>query len=88
VPGPARYRYRIRVEGPISPDWQEWFGGMHIHPRGPFTELSGELPDLAALYGVLNHLAGLNLPLVSLRRTPGSSARHRAKNRSRRPAEI
>ena len=62
------YVYSIRVEGSLSPEWQEWFGGMEIIPAGDETLLRGTLPDLPALYGVLNHLSGLNLGLISVER--------------------
>jgi hypothetical protein len=60
--------YTIRVEGSLSPEWQDWFGGMEILPAGKETLLKGVLPDLAAVYGVLNHLYGLNLALISVER--------------------
>ncbi len=67
---PKIYEYFIQVEGSISPEWQEWFGGMQISRQGSTTLISGYLPDQAALYGILNRLAGLNLALILVQRTP------------------
>jgi hypothetical protein len=64
----ANLIYRIRVGGNIPPDWSDWFGGMHIQPEENTTLLTGALPDRAALYGILNRLAGLNIDLISLER--------------------
>ena len=65
--------FRIRVEGSISPDWSDWFGGMHIQPESNTTLLTGSLCDQAALYGILNHLAGLKINLISVERLPEES---------------
>lgn len=67
--------YRIRVEGQIGPEWSEWFEGMTITAEAPNeTTLSGPVLDQAALYGILNKIQALGLPLLSvLRETPGSA---------------
>jgi hypothetical protein len=59
--------YRIRIQGHLSLDWSAWFDGLTI-TNGPDGEaiLTGPLPDQAALYGVLNRLQALNLPLLSV----------------------
>lgn len=67
---PKVYEYLIQVEGAISPRWQDWFGGMQISRQGSTTSISGCLPDQTAVYGILNRLAGLNLALISVQRTP------------------
>jgi hypothetical protein len=64
----AAYFYRIRIEGCISPEWEDWFAGLEITSAGSQTCLSGSLTDAAALYGVLKALASLNLVLVSVER--------------------
>jgi hypothetical protein len=63
------YTYRIRVEGRVAPEWQDWFGGLEVIPSGAETLLIGSLPDNAALQGVLVHLANLNLGLISVERS-------------------
>ncbi len=62
--------YEIRVEGQITESWSEWFDGLSIRnaPNGD-TILSGMIGDQAALFGILNKIMGLNLGLVSIRRT-------------------
>lgn len=59
------HTYRIRVSGRISLEWQDWLGGLEIQP-GEITTLVGRLPDNSALYGVLEHLASLNVTLISV----------------------
>jgi hypothetical protein len=66
---PIVYEYLIQVEGAISTEWQDWFGGMQISRQGDITNISGRLPDQTAVYGILNRLAGLNLALISVQRT-------------------
>lgn len=52
--------YRIRICGRLDPAWSERLGGMTvsiIEKQGCCTtELTGQLPDQAALMGVLNQL--------------------------------
>jgi hypothetical protein len=56
------------VKGHLSAQWADWFGELEIknQPNGN-AELSGPLPDQAALYGVLNQLRDLGLVLNQLR---------------------
>lgn len=65
-------RYRISVQGRIPAQWCDCLEGMTITqgPPGavPVTTLSGELPDQAALVGVLNTLYELRLPMLSVER--------------------
>lgn len=58
---------QIRVKGHLSASWSAWYGGLTINndPNGQ-ASLSGHLPDYAALYGLLNRLYALNLPLLAL----------------------
>ncbi|GCE29969.1 hypothetical protein KDA_54530 [Dictyobacter alpinus] len=66
-----RARYDIRVKGQIGPEWSEWFGGMTITSDEPNeTLLSGKVVDQAALYGILNKIRDLGLPLLSILREP------------------
>lgn len=67
--------YHIRVNGQIGLEWSEWFDGMTItsNERGE-TTLSGQMLDQAALYGILNKIQALGLPLLSvMREAPPSS---------------
>ena len=58
---------QIRVKGHLSAQWADWFGELEIknQPDGN-AELSGPLPDQAALYGVLNQLRDLGVALISV----------------------
>ena len=57
----------IHIKGRIDPDWSDWLAGMQITALPDReTQLSGDLPDQAALYGVLDRLNNLGLALVSV----------------------
>ena len=61
--------YRIRVKGVIDPEWSDWLGGMKIlgildETGATTTELIGEVPDQAALAGLLNTLYDMHLSLL------------------------
>lgn len=61
--------YCITVLGQLSQTWSPEFGNLSIETADatrPETTLTGALPDQAALFGILNHLYGLGLPLVSV----------------------
>ena len=63
--------YRIRVDGRLAPRWSARLGGMTIAIREELgqptiTELTGPLPDQAALLGVLNQLYQHLVPLLSV----------------------
>jgi hypothetical protein len=63
--------YRIRVVGRVDPRLSARLGGLTITsgeaPGYPIiTELTGELPDQAALLGVLNQLYHRLVPLLSV----------------------
>lgn len=61
--------YHIRVQGQIGSEWSEWFDGMIItSDEHNETLLSGRVLDQAALYGILNKIQALNLPLLSVMR--------------------
>jgi hypothetical protein len=66
--------YQIRVQGALDADWSDRMGGLritvHAAGRETATELTGRLPDQAALIGVLTSLYDLGLPLLSVERVP------------------
>ena len=69
--------YTLRVQGHLSPSWQDRFGGLRIEQQeGGTTLLLGYLPDQAALYGVLLQVIRLGLVLLSLEtsKTAGDEA--------------
>lgn len=70
----SAWLYEIHLEGRLPERWSEWFGGLSIRSdRDDETILTGELPDQAALYGVLSRIHDLNLILVSVQRLPRGS---------------
>ena len=57
----------IRVRGQLDQDWQDWLGGLTVTPtENGETVLAGDVPDQAALRGLLDRLADLGVDLVSL----------------------
>ena len=59
--------YEIKIKGHLDPCWSDWFGGLNVtHLEGGETLLSGQLPDQAALHGLLERIRDLNLTLISV----------------------
>jgi hypothetical protein len=59
--------YRICIQGHLGPSWQERFAGLRLEQQEAGTTLlSGELPDQAALHGLLLQIVRLGLVLLSL----------------------
>lgn len=78
--GPAVYR--IRVAGRLDQEWSERFAGMALSinqekGRGTTSELVGQLPDQAALMGVLHELYGCGITLLGVEcKGVSKSSRH------------
>jgi hypothetical protein len=67
--GPASYQ--IEVQGALDPSWGCEFGNLHIEHRQrensvTITQLTGEVPDQAALAGLLDLTYMLGMPLLSV----------------------
>ena len=59
--------YRILIKGCLNPRWSEWFDGLTITRTSEGgTMLTGRVLDQAELYGLLNKLRDLGLPLISV----------------------
>ena len=59
--------YRIRLRGPLDPQWSTWFEGLSVAETvDGDTTLSGPLADQSALHGVLARIRDLGLELVSV----------------------
>ncbi len=57
----------VRVRGAIGRSWSDWFEGLEIvEVSADQTALQGDLPDQAALYGLLAKLRDLGFRLVSV----------------------
>ena len=68
MPGSTGYQVRVRVRGELSRKW--WsavFADMAVKPEPDGTTLvSGEVPDQAALHGLLATIRDLGLALISV----------------------
>lgn len=68
--------YEIHVEGLLDDKWGERLGGLSIdharHGQRSITVLSGPVIDQAALFGILNALYDLHMPLVYVARQQGT----------------
>ena len=63
--------YRIYVQGILDEQWSDQMGGITITSvdptsEAPVTILAGRLLDQAALFGVLNLLYDMRLPLLAV----------------------
>ena len=68
----AHNRYQIRIKGHLSLQWSDWFDGFTItNCEDGEALLCGSIVDQAALYGLLNRISDLGLPLLSVNQVPG-----------------
>lgn len=63
--------YIIRIQGGVDDTLSEWFGPMEIEHGAdangqPVAILSGDVVDQAALVGLVRHLHGLGIVLLSV----------------------
>ena len=66
--------YEIRVKGQLDSRWSEWLEGLEVkHLENGEMALCGPIVDQAALMGVLNKLAHLNLVLLSVNGMKGTN---------------
>ncbi|HHY55848.1 MAG TPA: hypothetical protein GYA08_10465 [Chloroflexi bacterium] len=73
--------YTICVEGNVDAALVNWFGPVQISQQrcddgGALTTLRGEVPDQAALVGLVRHLHGLGIVLLSLVRMEDGEGRN------------
>lgn len=65
--------YRIRVGQRLDTQYADWLGGLVItNLDNGEAILTGVLVDQSALYGVLQCLCNLNVPLLDLTRVNGA----------------
>ena len=56
----------IRIKGSLKQDWSDWLEGLTVsNQANGETVVNGQIPDQAALLGLLNRIHGLNLQLLS-----------------------
>jgi hypothetical protein len=63
--------YCIRVAGYLDKNWSDRLGGLEINSssqegKSTVSTISGSIIDQAALFGVLNALYDMRLPLLSV----------------------
>jgi hypothetical protein len=58
--------YQVRVRGRLSTTLLGAFPELHAQVRGTETVLTGQLPDQAALFGVLDRVEALGLELLEV----------------------
>jgi len=62
------FLYEIRVKGRLSSEqWTSWFDDLTVSTARGETTLRGQVPDHAALYGLLARLRDLAIPLVAVK---------------------
>jgi hypothetical protein len=60
-------RYEIRLKGHLDSRWAAWFDGLTLTSESDGTTLiRGQVVDQAALYGLLQKIRDMGLPLVSV----------------------
>ena len=65
-------RYQITVAGRLSDTLVAAFDGLSASPSAAGTVLCGDIPDQAALFGVLERIESLGLELLAVCRTEGA----------------
>lgn len=62
-----RYRIRVQVQGEVAPGWSAVLGELAVIPELDGTTLiTGELPDQAAVHGLLGSIRDLGLSLIAV----------------------
>lgn len=69
---PPQQFFEIHIQQALDACWQGWFDGLEMvtleeNAGSGGTLLRGELPDQAALFGVLARIRDLNLTLLEVR---------------------
>jgi len=62
--------YAVIVGGTVELRWGPWLGDARISHSEGTTTLLVQVPDQAALHGLLDRIRDLNLVLLSLRQLP------------------
>ncbi len=56
----------IHIKGHIPEVWSDWFEDLEIKTDGENSILTGEVPDHAAVHGIIERIRDLNLDLISV----------------------
>jgi hypothetical protein len=66
-PHPNPGQYEIRLKGHLDSRWAAWFDGLSLtNQTDGTTIIHGPVADQAALYGLLQKVRDIGLPLVSV----------------------
>jgi hypothetical protein len=58
--------YEIRIKGHLANRWATWLGSELAQVEDGTTLVRAQVPDQAALHGLLNKVRDLGLPLISV----------------------
>ncbi len=63
-------KYQIKIKGMLDESWSDWLGEVELTNReeegARITLIYSEVHDQSALFGILNRIRDLNLPLISV----------------------
>ncbi len=63
--------YEVAVQGRLGENWSDWLSGLEIESENAggqtITMLRGTVADQAALFGLLDRVRDLGLPLLLVR---------------------
>ncbi len=67
-------RYELAVQGRLDENWSDWLAGLEMDYENragqTLTHLYGTVADQSALFGLLNRIRDLGLPLLLVRYIP------------------
>ena len=67
----SKLHLEILIQDDLSPTMSTYFDGLQLQPvEGNACQLTGDVSDYSALYGVLERIRDLNLHLVSAQVNP------------------
>jgi len=63
--------YQIKIRGLLDQSWTNWLGDVQIDAARQnngdmISTLTVDILDQAALFGILDHIRDINLPLISV----------------------
>ncbi|HSM72588.1 MAG TPA: hypothetical protein VK851_13675 [Anaerolineales bacterium] len=70
-------QYQIRVKGLLDTKWASWFDGFSIEHKSAETIFIGEVPDQAALHGILTKIRDLGLIISYVKRLENDCSDYR-----------